>query len=268
MESSNRYIYMILVISLLLNVAAGFYIFSGNDSRVLEDNDANIVNEDKPKVTSDRPNASILHYDSIPPERRIRRTTILNTLVEKYNYQSYLEIGQGQRAKNFNWINCRIKIGVDPVKRLNAAYPMTSDEFFAVNNDTFDLVFIDGLHHADQVERDIINALKVLNDNGTIVVHDCNPLSKEMQIVPRQQNVWTGDVWKAWVKLRGTRPDLKMYVVDADAGCGIIRRGTQVTIELPKNLKYEALDKNRKKFLNLVDVNFFLKNLKGDTPTN
>lgn len=89
-----------------------------------------------------------------------------------------------------------------------------------------------------------------------------------MQIVPRQQKVWTGDVWKTWVKLRGTRPDLKMYVVDADSGCGIIRRGTQETIKLPENLTYEALDKNRKKFLNLVDVNSFLKDLKGDLPSN
>ena len=214
------------------------------------------------------PNSSILHYDSIPPERRIRRTTILNTLIEKYSHQSYLEIGQGRKAKNFDLINCRIKIGVDPAKRFNAAYQMTSDEFFAMNNNTFDLVFIDGLHHADQVERDIISALKVLNDNGTIVVHDCNPTTKGMQIVPRQQDVWAGDVWKTWVKLRGTRPDLKMYVVDADSGCGIIRRGTQETIKLPKNLTYTALNKNRKKFLNLVDVNSFLKDLMGDLPSN
>ena len=213
------------------------------------------------------PYSSILHYDSIPPERKIKRTTILNTLIEKYSYQSYLEIGQGQRNLNFDWIKCRIKIGVDPAKRFNAAYQMTSDEFFAMNNDTFDLVFIDGLHHADQVERDIINALRGLNTNGTIVVHDCNPTTKEMQIVPQQQNTWTGDVWKAWVKLRSTRPELKMYVVDADHGCGIIRRGTQKIIKLPENLTYKALDKNRKKFLNLVDVNSFLKDLKGDLPS-
>jgi len=144
---------------------------------------------------------------------------------------------------------------------------MTSDEFFAQNNDSFDLIFIDGLHHADQVERDILNALNVLNENGTICVHDCNPMTKEMQIVPRQQAAWTGDVWKTWVKLRATRPHLKMYVINADNGCGIIRRGTQITTNIPDPLTYEELDKNRGKMLNLVDVNEFLKDLKSKLPS-
>lgn len=187
---------------------------------------------------------------------------ILNTLVEKHKYQSYLEIGQGQRFANFDWINCRIKIGVDPDKTWCAAYQTTSDEFFAKNKESFDLIFIDGLHEADQVEKDILNALNVLNDNGTIVVHDCNPKTKEMQIVPRQVKYWSGDVWKAWVKLRTSRPDLKMVVIDADRGLGVIRRGAQEIIKIPEPLTYEKLDKNRKEFLNLVDTNFFLKDLR------
>jgi hypothetical protein len=57
-----------------------------------------------------------------------------------------------------------------------------------------------------------------------------------------------------------------MYVIDADHGCGIMRKGKQKTIELPKKLTYEALIRNRKKYLNLKDVNFFLKDLKNDSP--
>ncbi len=253
MKIPNRYIYAILVLSILLNAVTGYYVFRRVYARVSAKREANMISDT---------NSSILHYDSISPQRKIKRTTILNTLVERYNYQSYLEIGQGQRANNFDWINCRIKIGVDPKKSLNAAYQMTSDEFFAINNDSFDLIFIDGLHHADQVERDIINALNVLNDNGTIVVHDCNPTTKAMQIVPQGKGTWTGDVWKTWVSLRAARPDLNMFVIDADNGCGIIRRGTQKIIKLPENLTYEVLDKKRKELLNLVDVNFFLKYLK------
>jgi len=86
-----------------------------------------------------------------------------------------------------------------------------------------------------------------------------------MQIVPRQQpgsTEWTGDVWKAWVKLRATKPDLKMYVIDTCTGCGIIRKGKQETINIPGELTYKVLDENRKEFLNLVDINFFLKDLK------
>ena len=217
------------------------------------------------KTDFDKPWRSILHHDSVPScyKNHIRRTTILNTLIEKFGYRSYLEIGQGPGRGNFDWVNCPIKIGVDPDVGVDATYQITSDEFFAQNKDRFDLIFIDGLHHDDQVEKDILNALEILNGNGTIVVHDCNPTNEAMQIVPRQQPNWTGNVWKAWVRLRATRPDLTMYVIDTNYGCGIIRRGNQQTIKIHGELTYRMLDNNRKEFLNLVDIDYFLEDLMG-----
>jgi len=257
MKISNKLIIVVLSLSILLNIIVGRYVYKRIDPGASAPVQwiAKILGKNKQY-------SSILHYESISAGQNITRTMILNTLVEKHNYQSYLEIGQGQRFANFDWINSRIRIGVDPDKTMSAAYQTTSDEFFAKNKDSFDLIFIDGLHEADQVEKDIINALNVLNDNGTIVVHDCNPKTKEMQIVPRQVKYWSGDAWKAWVKLRNTRPDLKMFVIDADRGVGIIRRGTQEIIKIAEPLTYEELDMNRKIFLNLVDINFFLKDLK------
>lgn len=236
--------------------------FNRKDSRSSTQSEK-INSEDKKHDAMEvNPYSSILHSKSIPPRGKIKRTMILNTLAEQYNYQTYLEIGQGKKIWNFDWVNCKKKIGVDPVKEYDAAFQMTSDQFFSINKETFDLIFIDGLHHAVQVERDIINALNILNDNGTIVVHDCNPTNESMQIVPRQQKGWTGDVWKTWVKFRASRPDLKMYVVNVDMGCGIIRKGTQKIISLPKPLTYKELAKNRKQLLNLVDIDYFLNDLK------
>jgi len=257
---------LLLGISLLLNAVLGFYLVRRADFSK-PGKPAAVKEADSPKPKKQPAGgrrSSVLSYDKIPPSLRLNRTSILNTLVEKYSYTSYLEIGQGLRTANFDWIRCRIKIGVDPARGLNAAYQMTSDDFFKINNDTFDLIFIDGLHQADQVEKDILNALKVLNPNGTILVHDCNPTTREMQLVTRGQGLWTGDVWKAWVKLRATRPDLKMYVIDAGSGCGLIRRGRQDLIQLPGNLSFELLDKNRKEWLNLVDGTAFLEDLKRD----
>ncbi|MBM3297270.1 MAG: class I SAM-dependent methyltransferase [Candidatus Aminicenantes bacterium] len=136
---------------------------------------------------------------------------------------------------------------------------MTSDEFFAANKSSFDLIFIDGLHHRDQVERDILNALAVLNPGGTIVVHDCNPGDESMQVVPQSQEEWTGDVWKAWVKLRATRFDLRMFVVDVDYGCGVIRRRKPDTMRTRGDMPYAVFDKNRRDLLNLIDVSDFLR---------
>jgi hypothetical protein len=268
MRASKRSLLILFAVSLLLNVVAGLYFLRKAPSRPAGPSAGQELKKEiavrkkaPPRKTQ---SLSMLHLGSIPPGLRIRRSAILNTLVEKYEYQSYLEIGQGKREQNLDWIQCRIKVGVDPDRELNAAYQMTSDEFFALNNDRFDLVFIDGLHHADQVERDIINALDILNNNGTVVCHDCNPTSEEWQLVPppRNPSAWTGDVWKAWVKLRATRRDLTMFVVDTDFGCGVIRRGRQETVKIPGKLTYDLLDQNRIQWLNLVSVQDFLKGLR------
>jgi predicted O-methyltransferase YrrM len=50
---------------------------------------------------------------------------------------------------------------------------MMKKKLFAKNTKKFDIVFVDGLHIEEQSTKDIHNALKVLNENGTIVVHDC-----------------------------------------------------------------------------------------------
>ena len=183
------------------------------------------------------------------------RTEIINQLIEDNNYRSYLEIGVYDK-KNFNAVKCKFKVGVDPDPKVKATYVMTSDEYFNPKIGKiipYDLIFIDGLHHADQVLRDINNAISCLSPGGTIVVHDCNPTTEEMQIVPRMQGEWTGDVWKAWQELRATRSDLKMFVYDVDYGVGIIQRGEQ---ELLKTIAktYAEFDANRKEILNLVEI--------------
>lgn len=70
---------------------------------------------------------------------------------------------------------------------------MTSDDFFASNTRTFDLVFIDGLYEAHQVLKYINNALRFLNPNGTILMHDCNPLSEISSRYPQPQCTCVAD---------------------------------------------------------------------------
>lgn len=178
------------------------------------------------------------------------RTDIINQLITDNNYQSYLEIGVYDKI-NFNAVKCRNKTGVDPEPKVRASHVMTSDDFFASNKKKFDIIFIDGLHHAEQVRRDIENGLKYLSPNGSIVVHDCNPTTEEMQHVPRIQGEWTGDVWKAWCKLR-SRTDLKMFVYDCDYGVGVIQKGHQDRVRIPNNATFNEFKINRKEWLNLI----------------
>lgn len=189
----------------------------------------------------------------------MNRTTIINHFIDKYGYKTYLEIGT-QNNKNYNKVNVEVKVGVDPQPDAGATHVMTSNKFFSTNSDKFDIIFIDGLHHEQQVYKDIKNAIKFLNKGGTIVCHDMNPVSEEMQAVPRVVKQWTGDCWKAWVRLR-SEIDCEMYVVDTDFGCGIIRKGDVNKLKLTEELTYNNLEKNRKEWLNLMSVDEFSNKL-------
>ena len=78
-------------------------------------------------------------------------------------------------------------------------------------NIKFNVIFIDGLHVAEQVERDIKNALKYIKDDGFIVLHDCNPPTEfhasetyDFHLSP-SQGYWNGTTWKAFYKLSQKR---------------------------------------------------------------
>ena len=59
----------------------------------------------------------------------MKRNEIIQYLIDKKGYKSYLEIGVGG-SNNFNKIKCKHKDGVDPNGRGN--FIMTSDLFFKI----------------------------------------------------------------------------------------------------------------------------------------
>jgi hypothetical protein len=196
------------------------------------------------------------------------RTDLLNHLIASRGYRRYLEIGVRDPRHNFNRIDAELKDSVDPAPRRPVKFEMTSDAFFAqrqpaADSPPYDLAFIDGLHLAEQVERDVANCLAHLAPGGTIVLHDCNPVTEHAQQEVYEPGAhWNGTVWKAWAKLRATRADLAMCVVDIDEGCGVIRRGSQMLISLPSvdyaALTYDLLAARRQELLNLVSIEQFL----------
>lgn len=196
------------------------------------------------------------------------RIDIINYLIKKNNYKTYLEIGV-QNGISFRAVELPIenKVGVDPDQFSKATIHMTSDDFFKENKKTFDIIFIDGLHEYAAVYRDMISSLLILNPGGSIICHDMNPLTKEAQQVPRIQKLWNGDCWRAWVRLsqwKGKdviKGNLKMHVVDTDHGCGIITlhedNETSGLLIEDIDITYENLEKNRKQWLNLISVEEF-----------
>lgn len=186
------------------------------------------------------------------------RTDILNFLTRRNRYRRYLEIGVRTPAKNFDHIRARVKHGVDPAPRGEVTHRMTSDDFFlqlAPDSKPYDLVLVDGLHLERQVLRDVLNSLDHLASDGAIVLHDCNPPGEAYQTEEYDgRSQWNGTVWKAFARLRMTRHDLAMCVVDTDWGVGVVARGTQELFPAPHDgeLSYAFLDRHRKELLNLV----------------
>lgn len=159
-------------------------------------------------------------------------TSYLNNLIEERGYTSFLEIGYGSGA-NFKSINIKEKTSVDPnVTEGIGVYKMDSDAFFDQldGRTKYNLIFIDGLHHADQVERDIVNAWKHLKKGGAVVLHDVNPTTEEMARVPRETKQWCGTVYKAFDGLVTAFPQLKWSVDPKDFGIAVIEFDKDVKV--------------------------------------
>ena len=196
----------------------------------------------------------------------MKRHDIINSLIAKFNYETYLEIGT-QKFVNFNNIQILNKICVEPFPCPSFdpklyTFIGTSDEYFkTINKNTlFDIVFIDGDHTKEQVLKDIENSLNHLSDNGTIVCHDCLPSTELMQSKQMDKGAWTGDVWKGIAKLRIERTDLDIKVINTDMGCGVIRRGSNIPY-VPNGEweNYNYFENNKNEMMNIITSDNFVK---------
>jgi hypothetical protein len=207
------------------------------------------------------------------------RTDLLNFLAEKYQLKRYLEIGLQNASQNFDKVKCEYKFSVDPDPKAKATQCRTSDDFFRYTQDhisinpegtfqPFDLIFIDGLHTAEQVKKDFENSLKIISPKGFIVLHDCNPEKEEHTIVPRPTKTghWNGDVYKFAVDLT---QETGVYTVAIDNGMTIYvnpkrwEDDYELDHDIPntfsKDMTWDYFNENRKELLNLISWDEFIK---------
>ncbi|MFC6098047.1 class I SAM-dependent methyltransferase [Flavobacterium qiangtangense] len=206
------------------------------------------------------------------------RSDVINFLLSKRNFSetTYLEIGVRDPKDNFNKIKAAVKYSVDPgieFKKNPVSFPFTSDSFFEKlskneildENIKFDIIFVDGLHLAEQVEKDIQNSLKFIKDDGFVVLHDCNPPTEYnaredyYSRIHKIMGYWNGTTWKAFFKYRKEK-SLHSCCVDTDWGIGILSKGSAIgTPAITDNpfYEYNVLDATRKDSLNLVSFEDF-----------
>jgi len=191
----------------------------------------------------------------------LTRTSIINSIIRRYGYRSYLEIGCGDN-RNFSLVEACEKIGVDP--KQGGTHRMSSDEFFQSNSQWFDLVFVDGLHLEEQVLRDVENSLQFLTDGGCVLIHDCLPVKEVHQDRVRSTSAWMGDVWKAVVKLR-SQPEIDVAVLNRCNGMGVLLKETN-SDQLDKipELNWNTFTTQKQKLLRILEPNEFENFLSKD----
>ena len=152
---------------------------------------------------------------------RHNRISLVNRLVADNPGGDYLEIGCASNLL-FDAVMAARKVGVDP--QAGGTHRMTSDAYFRDHPEArFDVVFIDGLHHYDQVHRDVVNALKATRPGGWIGLHDMLPRDWIEEHVPQiSTSRWTGDGWKVAFELIAS-PDVDFRLLAIDHGVGVVR---------------------------------------------
>lgn len=159
-------------------------------------------------------------FDWIWSDVQYNRAAAVNLIISKYPDPFYLEIGCGYNTL-FDSVPGIHKVGVD-IKR-GGTLRMSSDDFFNQNKESFDIIFIDGLHEYDQIRKDVVNALKCVHPNGWILLHDMLPRNWTEQHVPCISiDGWTGDVWKVAFELAQT-DGIEFKILKIDHGVGVVK---------------------------------------------
>ena len=105
---------------------------------------------------------------------------------DESSFKSFLELGVGdgncvsQKMLNFWQRNVAVDVNEKTLPSPVEFFHGTTDDFFAQNKETFDVIFIDACHAYDYVKRDLFNAIPLLNEGGIIFMHDTDPVNETL----------------------------------------------------------------------------------------
>jgi hypothetical protein len=136
-----------------------------------------------------------------------------------------------------------------------------------------EIALVDGMHEYAYALRDVENILGYLSDDGVIIMHDCNPKTKEEAGTYNEWKAigktgqWNGDVWKTIVHLRSFRNDIDVFVLDCDQGLGMVTKrkpenNLNFSLQEIKSFTYKDFDANRERWINLKPVNYIYEYFK------
>jgi hypothetical protein len=158
----------------------------------------------------------------------------INALAARLKAKTYLEIGVA-RGRTFHAVKVPQKVGVDPEFLFPAGeFTTPSVKFFECTSDaffdtcpaawSFDLIFIDGLHTAQQTILDFLRSIVHSHERTVWIIDDTVPCD-EFSALPTQKeaiaaraaagggagapNAWHGDVFKVPFLIRNLMPEFR-----------------------------------------------------------
>jgi hypothetical protein len=161
------------------------------------------------------------------------------------NYKSYLEL-ENKVLTNCLWA---------PINKKVIHNEEDSNTFLNTTSEKFDFIFIDNTRDEHIMYNNILCCMKLLNENGVIMLRDCNPLLENLET---NLNL-CGNSWKAFSRIRTEFDYLTFCISNADYGMAIIDtsiskcRASKIFGLDYNNLKYSDLESHRIELLNLVE---------------
>jgi hypothetical protein len=167
------------------------------------------------------------------------KADLVNCMGELHGYRSYLEICNAVSGYRFSEIDrdifaVRHRLGYrsSALHSDGSGYDFCTEALdssecvreIRARGLHYDVILVDPWHEYETSFRDLNDAVSLLSGNGTVVVHDCLPKREDLVQLPYRGGQWSGVTYRAFLDFAIQRA-LDYRVIDADFGCGIIRKG-------------------------------------------
>lgn len=172
---------------------------------------------------------------------------LINHVIAKNNYKTYLELGIGAAKETWNQIQNVTKTGVDFSVHGPNIHTTTTDAFFKYNTAKYDVIYIDADHEESSVMRDFENSLRFIEENGIIFMHDVGPENFENTALTA-----SGTAYLAWIKIRSEKYYARAFEFPNGDVIGMVFVN-KIGIPL-KNVEYswDFYNQNKKDVLNFM----------------
>ncbi len=215
------------------------------------------------------------------PDQPVNKGTIINHLIARGGFTSYLEYNKFDGASYFDDIRCANKTlaylpehsyldGPNLRRLLKCAERADIEQILPLETllaryagQQFDLIFFDPVHVRPDVDLALQTLPRLLKPGGILVVHDCNPAHVELTSLQRRPGAWVGETYKAFALFRHFNRG-QCVTVDEDFGVGIIHNDRlKLDYAIDFDLDFVDFERDRSEYVGLIDHAHFLARTAG-----